>query len=306
MPPVASVRSEGRIVAIINIIMESTFTQNRSTELTHHHPESIDTATGLAADPDLSKNRVKDIFSTIATKYERFNAVSSFGTYRIWLNKLTDKLLLEARTSCVLDVAGGTGDVTFALAKKHHPTSIICTDLVPEMLDVAASKLERGEGEGVDISFQVVDATDIPFPDNSFDAVSIAYGLRNIPDRMRALEEMYRVLKPGGMLACLDFSTPKNPVLKGLYRIYLDHMIPFWGKLLTGNRDGFVYLTKSIKAFPDQQGVAEMFADAGFTEVEFCNCSGGIAAIHTGKKPLSEHPETAGAPIENSDKDVQR
>ena len=113
----------------------------------------------------------------------------------------------------------------------------------------------------------------------------MAYGIRNMPDRPRALSEMYRVLKPGGSLVCLEFSTPPNAVWRALYNFYLKHLIPFWGGLITGDRDGFVYLSKSIKAFPNQQGLARMMEDAGFTDVAWKNYTGGIAAVHVAKKP---------------------
>ena len=113
----------------------------------------------------------------------------------------------------------------------------------------------------------------------------MAYGIRNMPDRPRALSEMYRVLKPGGSLVCLEFSTPPNAVWRALYNFYLKHLIPFWGGLITGDRDGFVYLSKSIMAFPNQQGLARMMEDAGFTDVTCKNYTGGIAAVHVAKRP---------------------
>ena len=113
----------------------------------------------------------------------------------------------------------------------------------------------------------------------------MAYGIRNMPDRPRALAEMLRVLKPGGALVCLEFSTPPNRLWRALYRFYLKHLIPFWGGLITGDRSGFVYLVSSIRAFPDQQGLARLMEEAGFTDVTWKNYTGGIAAVHVAKKP---------------------
>lgn len=255
--------------------------------------ESVDTATGKAAPAEVSSERVKGIFSDIATKYERFNAVSSFGAYKIWRENLVRAVPVDG-TSDVLDVAGGTGDVTFALARAKHPRHIQCTDLVDEMLDVAREHYAAGASCGVPVDFQVVDAQDMPFPDNSFDAVTCAYGIRNMPERKRAIAEMYRVLKPGGTLACLDFSTPPLPAWNALYHVYLNHMIPFWGGAITGNRDGFVYLSKSIKAFPDQKSLAHLFEEVGFENVTWKNQTGGIACIHVAHKPAQPKPESAG------------
>lgn len=247
-------------------------------------PLSIDTATGQAAEAELSSERVKHIFATIAKKYERFNAISSFGSYKLWLAGMMRQADIQPSDN-VIDIAGGTGDVTFSVARAKHPAHIQCTDLVDEMLDVARAHRQTGAGGDVPIDFEVVDAQDIPYGDASFDALTMAYGIRNMPDRPRALSEMFRVLKPGGSLVCLEFSTPPNGAWRALYHFYLRHLIPFWGGLITGDKEGFVYLAKSIRAFPDQEGLAEMMRDAGFTDVTWKNYTGGIAAVHVAKKP---------------------
>ena len=245
---------------------------------------TIDTATGQEAPAEISSERVKDIFSSIAKKYERFNAVSSFGAYRLWLAGMARQAPIEHGDD-VLDIAGGTGDVTFTVARAKHPRHIQCTDLVPEMLEVARIHYAEGFSAGVPVDFEVVDAQDIPYSDDSYDVVTMAYGIRNMPDRLRALSEMLRVLKPGGTLVCLEFSTPPNRLWRALYGFYLKHLIPFWGGLITGDRDGFVYLARSIKAFPDQQGLAELMRQAGFADVSWKNYTGGIAAVHVARKP---------------------
>lgn len=173
---------------------------------------TIDTATGLEAPAELSSERVRDIFSHIARKYERFNALSSFGAYKLWLAGMMRQAPID-ESHDVLDIAGGTGDVTFTVARTKHPSHIQCTDLVPEMLDVARMHIDEGDGAGVPIDFEVVDAQDIPYADASYDVITMAYGIRNMPDRPRALSEMFRVLKPGGSLVCLEFSTP--PTARG-------------------------------------------------------------------------------------------
>ena len=205
----------------------------------------------LARRPEakLSSERVKHIFATIAKKYERFNAISSFGSYKLWLAGMMRQADIQPSDN-VIDIAGGTGDVTFSVARAKHPAHIQCTDLVDEMLDVARAHRQTGAGGDVPIDFEVVDAQDIPYGDASFDALTMAYGIRNMPKRQQALSEMYRVLKPGGSFTCLEFSTPPHPLWRGLYHFYLKHLIPFWGGLITGDCDGFVYLSKSIEAFP--------------------------------------------------------
>lgn len=246
---------------------------------------SIDTESGREAPSELSTARVKGIFSSIADKYERFNAVSSLGAYRAWIRRLVRTAPVR-HDSIVLDVAAGTGDITFALAKEKHPQRILCTDLVPEMLEVAKAHMADGASDGVPVEFHIIDAQDMDLPDELCDVLTVAYGIRNMPERERALAEMLRVLKPGGMLVCLEFSTPKNRIWNALYRFYLAHMIPFWGGVITHDRSGFVYLANSIKAFPDQPTFAGMLEDAGFESVSWTNLSGGIAAIHTARKPF--------------------
>lgn len=245
---------------------------------------TIDTATGKEAPAEISSERVKDIFSAIAKKYERFNAVSSFGAYKLWLAGMAKQAPIEPSHD-VLDIAGGTGDVTFTMAREKRPAHIQCTDLVPEMLEVARAHYDEGASAGVPVDFQVVDAQDIPYDDASYDVITMAYGIRNMPDRPRALAEMLRVLKPGGALVCLEFSTPPNGLWRALYSFYLKHLIPFWGGLITGDRESFVYLARSIKAFPDQKGLARMMRDAGFVDVTWKNYTGGIAAVHVARKP---------------------
>ena len=257
--------------------------EDRRTAILPHM--SIDTATGQEAPAQISSQRVKDIFSSIAKKYERFNAVSSFGAYKLWLKRMME-LADIGRDDDVLDVAGGTGDVAFTVARTKRPAHIQLTDLVPEMLDVARHHVEHEQANcGVPIDFQVADAQDMPFDDASYDAGTMAYGIRNMPERERALAEIFRVLKPGGQLVCLEFSTPPNRLWRALYNFYLAHMIPFWGGLITGDKSGFVYLSKSIKAFPDQRRFADMLRAAGFRDVSWKNLTGGIAAVHIARKP---------------------
>ncbi len=255
---------------------------------TAHHTRSdmtsIDPATGNAAPAELAANRTRAIFTGIADRYDIFNRLSSFGFCVQWTKRLVETAPLNGK-SLLLDVAAGTGEVTFACARKKHPQAIWCTDLVPAMLDVAKARYEEGEACGVPVTFLEVDAQQMPFPDNSFSTVTMAYGIRNMPERERALAEIYRVLAPGGTFVCLEFSQPTNPLWATLYHAYLAVGIPLWGKLLTGNSSVFHYFTQSIRAFPAQQDFAAMLAEAGFQNITWKNLVGGIAAIHVGQKP---------------------
>ena len=154
---------------------------------------------------------MKKIFTDIAWKYERFNKLSSFGQYRSWLRTLIDKSPITSET-LMLDIAGGTGDVTFTACARKQPKSIVLSDYTPAMLEVAQTRLDAGEANGVPVELAVVDGQDIPYEDESFDVITMSYGIRNMPERERALSEMYRVLKPGGALCVLEFSTPPNPL----------------------------------------------------------------------------------------------
>ena len=247
--------------------------------------KSIDTRIGEEAPAELSTQRVKRIFSEISGKYERFNAISSLGTYKIWLASLVNSLDIKP-TDTVLDIAGGTGDVSFAIAKLKKPAYILCTDLVEEMLDVAREHHANGKGAGVAMEFAVADAQNLPIADSSFNFVTVAYGIRNMPEREKALSEVFRVLKPGGTFGCLEFSTPQNDAWNAVYSAYRRKVLPFIGEKLTGHGDDFAYLSDSIAAFPDQREFAKMIEAAGFTRVSWKNHSGGIAAIHIARKPL--------------------
>ena len=227
-------------------------------------------------------DRVKHIFSTIAPEYDRFNQLSSLGLDRYWRAR-TVTLARLRRNSQVLDLAAGTGDLTMALAARGRPARILSTDFVPEMLEVGREKAAAYEGE-TKIEFAVVDALDIPYADESFDVVTVAFGVRNLPDRAQNFREVHRVLKPGGRYVVLEFSRPPFPPFRALYHFYLRTVIPFLGGRLTGDRESFQYLNDSILQFPGQVALAGELHKAGFAEVNWHNLTFGIVAVHVATK----------------------
>ena len=241
------------------------------------------TPQGVQGGADSHGARVRSIFSEIAHRYDLFNALSSFGIYRSWLSHVAAAAACTG-TDRVLDVAGGTGDVAYTLCEQCPPASIELTDFTPEMLDVARERMQAGANMGVPVSFNEVDAHNLPYGDESFTAVTCAYGLRNFSDRRRAMREAVRVLTPGGRYTVLEFGTPPNPVWRALYRVYLNHMIPLIGGLLTGDRAGFEYLRDSIKGFPPQDDIVTELREAGFSQVSYRNFTGGIVAVYSAVK----------------------
>ena len=226
---------------------------------------------------DLNKDpkEIASMFDSLASRYDVMDALMTGGLDRVWMTALR-KAVAPHPGERILDLAAGTGASSAALAKGG--AEVVACDLSEGMIEV-------GRERHPEIEFVHGNAMDLDFEDGSFDAVTISWGLRNIPDPELALREMARVVRPRGRLVVLEFSTPPNAVWRALYNFYLKHLIPFWGGLITGDKAGFVYLSKSIKAFPNQEGLAKMMRDAGFVDVTWKNYTGGIAAVHVAKKP---------------------
>lgn len=226
--------------------------------------------------------RVQSIFQSLAPDYDRFNRLSSLGVDRSWRRRTVKAAELK-RTSHVLDLAAGTGDLTMALARYGNPESILSTDFVPEMLEVGKAKAAEYTGD-TSITFAAVDAQDLPFPDGSFDVVTVGFGVRNLPDRSANFREVYRVLKPGGRYVVLEMSRPPFALFRALYHFYLHTVIPTLGGMLTGKRASFEYLRDSILGFPGQVALAGELHKAGFREVTWRNLTFGIVAVHVAIK----------------------
>jgi demethylmenaquinone methyltransferase / 2-methoxy-6-polyprenyl-1,4-benzoquinol methylase len=224
---------------------------------------------------------VNEVFAKVARRYDLMNDLMSGGLHRLWKTELINALAPPkgATPFALLDVAGGTGDIAFRFldAAGEGASAVIC-DISPEML--AAGK-ERAAGRDR-LTFVQGNAEALPFPASSFDAYTIAFGIRNVTHVDKALAEAFRVLRPGGRFLCLEFSSVEMPLLDTLYDAYSFNAIPALGGLVAGDAEAYRYLVESIRRFPDQETFMRMIEDAGFERVRYRNLTGGIAAIHAG------------------------
>lgn len=212
------------------------------------------------------------------------NDLMSMGVHRIW-KRLTIESSGVRPGHRVLDIAGGTGDLTMQFADRvGEQGEVVLADINASMLAVGRDRL-LDRGYGSNIEFVQANAEELPFPDNHFNAVSIAFGLRNVTHKDKAIASMLRVLKPGGRLLILEFSKPKNAVLSDIYDKYSFKALPFMGKLITNDSESYKYLAESIRMHPDQETLKSMMDDAGFANTRYQNMTGGIVALHTGIKP---------------------
>jgi len=229
---------------------------------------------------------VNQVFATVAERYDLMNDLMSGGLHRLWKSDLVARLNPPRgeRSFRLLDVAGGTGDVTIRFARASGPnaTAVLC-DISPEMIDVGRRRVK--EANLADrVSFAQGNAESLPFPNRSFDACTIAFGIRNVTHIDKALAEAFRVLKIGGHFLCLEFSEVQVPILDRLYDFHSFELIPRLGELMAGDAQPYRYLVESIRKFPDQEQFARMIREAGFARVGYRNLAGGIAAIHWGWK----------------------
>ena len=229
-------------------------------------------------------DKVAEVFHSVAAKYDLMNDVLSGGLHRLWKRFTID--LSGVRTgNRVLDIAGGTGDLTRKFSSIVGPTGqVVLADINDSMLKVGRDRL-LDKGVAGNVQFVQADAEALPFPDNHFDVVTIAFGLRNVTRKENALRSMLRVLKPGGRLLVLEFSKPGNPLLAKAYDTYSFSFMPLAGKLITNDADSYRYLAESIRMHPDQETLKAMMVEAGFERVTYHNMTGGIVALHRGIKP---------------------
>ena len=226
--------------------------------------------------------KIQEMFGTIAPRYDFLNRLLSFGIDRSWRTKAVH-LLKYHEGSRILDVATGTGDVALEIAR-CTPASVTITgaDFCKEMVELGQVKVAESPYAGR-IDFRVAPCEDLPFPDNTFDSVTIAFGIRNVVDRKLGLAEMWRVLRPGGRMIILEFSTPRSQLFKQIYYFYFKHLLPMIGGLFS-RYNAYKYLPDSVLEFPSQDEFARMIADTGFSNVQARELTFGIASIYSGDK----------------------
>jgi len=238
---------------------------------------------GFDTVPEQDKaGRVRGVFTSVASKYDVMNDVMSGGIHRIWKDAMMD-WLAPRRGQRLLDVAGGTGDIAFRFLARAGQAHATVLDLTESML-VEGRKRAEAEQREDSLDWLVGDAMALPFDDNSFDVYTISFGIRNVTRPQEALNEAFRVLRPGGRLMVLEFSQLPNPAMQRMYDLYSFNVIPRMGQLIAGDRDSYQYLVESIRRFPDQETFLSMVRAAGFENAAYRNLTMGVACLHSGWK----------------------
>jgi len=226
--------------------------------------------------------RVRGVFGSVASKYDIMNDVMSVGIHRLWKDAMMDWLAPRPGTK-LLDVAGGTGDISFRYLARAGNAHATVLDLTEPMLIEGRKRAEASQ-QAAQLDWVVGDAMALPFEDNSFDVYTISFGIRNVTCPQEALNEAYRVLRPGGRLMVLEFSQIPNEMMQKAYDLYSFNIIPRMGQLIANDRDSYQYLVESIRKFPDQDTFLGMVRKAGFGNAKYRNLSLGIACLHSGWK----------------------
>ena len=227
---------------------------------------------------------VADVFHSVASRYDLMNDLMYLGIHRLWKRATLEMSALRKGQS-VLDIAGGTGDLAMKFADIVGPTGhVVLADINDSMLKMGRDRL-TDNGIISNISYVQANAECLPFADNSFDLVTISFGLRNVTNKDAALRSMLRVLKPGGRLLVLEFSKPRHEIVSKLYDIYSFSALPLLGKLITNDAESYRYLAESIRMHPDQETLEGMMKDAGFVNTSYHNMTDGVVALHRGIKP---------------------
>lgn len=231
---------------------------------------------------DEKAGRVQGVFNSVASKYDVMNDAMSMGIHRIWKDAMMDWLAPRPGQQ-LLDVAGGTGDISFRFLKRAGHGHATVLDLTEPML-IEGRKRAEAEAMADSLDWVVGDAMSLPFADNSFDVYTISFGIRNVTRPQDALAEAFRVLRPGGRLMVLEFSQIPNDMMQKIYDLYSFNIIPRLGQAIAGDRDSYQYLVESIRCFPDQETFLSMVQAAGFEQAKYRNLTMGVACLHSGWK----------------------
>lgn len=224
------------------------------------------------------EERVHQVFESISEQYDSMNSIISFKRHKAWRKSTMKRMNIKPNTKA-LDVCSGTGDWAISLAEEvGKKGQVIGLDFSKNMLKVAQEKKEQLAAPHLE--FIHGNAMDLPFDDHTFDYVTIGFGLRNVPDYMTVLKEMHRVLKPGGMVVCLETSQPTLFGFRHLFKFYFNYIMPFFGRIFAKSYQEYAWLNESTQSFPDKNKLKEMFLQAGFSDVEIKSFSGGVAAMH--------------------------
>ena len=238
---------------------------------------------GFTDIPESEKaGKVQGVFGSVASKYDVMNDAMSFGIHRIWKDAMMDWLAPRPGQK-LLDVAGSTGDISFRFLKRAGSGHATVLDLTEPMLVAGRQRAEADAMSG-SLDWVVGDAMALPFPDNSFDVYTISFGIRNVTRPQEALNEAFRVLKPGGRLMVLEFNQIPNDMMQKVYDLYSFNIIPRMGQVIANDSDSYQYLVESIRKFPDQETFLGMVRAAGFEQAKYRNLSMGIACLHSGWK----------------------
>lgn len=244
---------------------------------------------GMKTEPPLTASdpeSIKGMFQAIAHRYDVGNAINSMMMHRLWNRRLVNKVLMHRRCNAYLDLCSGTGDIAYNyLQRTLEKPDVYLLDFCPEMLWMAEKKAERPPLADHNIRFVEGDATNLPFESALFDAVTVAYGIRNVKSPAKLCEEVMRTLTPGGRFGILEVTCPKTFPLKHLHKLYLKTVLPTVGRFLTKNQSAYRYLCESIQSFVSPRKLARIVSDAGFVNVQRTSLMGGIATIIIGDKP---------------------
>jgi demethylmenaquinone methyltransferase/2-methoxy-6-polyprenyl-1,4-benzoquinol methylase len=227
--------------------------------------------------------RVRGVFDSVASNYDLMNDLMSMGIHRIW-KKFAVELAGIRNGHKILDLASGTGDLAARFSTLAGPNGqVIMSDINAAMLNEGRNRM-LDDGHVGNVQYAQINAQSLPFPDNTFDCITIGFGLRNVTDKQMALNAMFKALKPGGRIMVLEFSHPTSKPLQKVYDLYSFKLLPFIGKVVAKDEDSYKYLAESIRMHPDQETLKDMLDEAGFEDCDYHNLSGGIVAVHRGFK----------------------